>query len=133
MKFCALLGQVTRFSVVGLTSNLVLYLAYLELTSLGWGHKIAMSTVYVVGVLQSFILQKKWTFSHHGHLSVTFVRYFSLFAAGYVINLGFLIVMVDRLGYSHEWVQGMMLLVIGVLLFIMQKAWVFRSLGIKGA
>lgn len=126
MKFCALLGQVTRFSVVGLTSNLVLYLAYLELTSFGWGHKIAMSTVYVVGVLQSFILQKKWTFSHHGHPSVTFVRYLSLYAAGYVINLGVLIVMVDRLGYSHEWVQGIMLLVIGVLLFIMQKAWVFR-------
>ncbi len=132
MKLNELNLQIIRFGIVGLASNLVLYLAYLGLTSCGWGHKISMSTLYVVGVLQTFVFQKKWTFSHLSHLSVTFVRYLTLYAVGYVINLGVLIVMVDRLGYSHEWVQGVMVLVIGVLQFTMQRAWVFRSPGITG-
>ena len=122
-----------RFGVIGLTSNLVLYLLYLELTYLGLGHKFSMSLLYIVAVLQTFVLNKNWTFSHRGHLSATFMRYISLYAVGYLINLGVLIVMVDRLGYSHKWVQGMTVLVVAVLLFVMQKAWVFRSLGRSGA
>ena len=88
-----------------------------------------MSLLYIFGVLQTFVLNKKWTFSHHGYLSVTFVRYISLYAVGYLINLGVLIVMVDRLGYSHEWVQGMTVMMVAVLLFVMQRVWVFRSQG----
>ena len=118
-----------RFGVVGVTSNLVLYLLYLGLTYFGLGHKFSMSLLYIFGALQTFVLNKKWTFSHHGYLSVTFVRYISLYAGGYFINLGVLIVMVDRLGYSHEWVQGMTVLMVAVLLFFMQRAWVFRSQG----
>lgn len=132
MKLGAFSLQAIRFGVVGFTSNLVLYLLYLGLTDIGLGHKLAMSLLYVVGVLQTFVFNRKWTFSHHGRLSVTFVRYISLYAVGYLINLGVLIVMVDRLGYSHQWVQGMMVLVVAVLLFVMQKAWVFRGQGSDG-
>ena len=36
------------------------------------------------------------------------------------------------LGYSHELVQDVTVLVLDVLLFVLQKAWVFRSQGIHG-
>jgi len=132
MKLAKCSLQVIRFGVVGLTSNLVLYLVYLGLTGSGVGPKLAMSLLWVVGVLQTFVFNKKWTFSHHGHLSATFLRYISLYAVGYLINLGVLIVLVDQLGYSHQWVQGVMVLVIAVLLFVMQRAWVFRAQGSAG-
>ena len=64
---------------------------------------------------------------------VTFIRYISLYVFGCLINLAVLIVKVDQLGYSHELVQGVTVLVLDVLLFILQKAWVFRSQGIHGA
>ena len=99
MKLSELNLQIIRFGIVGFASNLVLYLAYLGLTSCGWGHKFAMSILYVVGVLQTFFFNKKWTFIHYGHKMVTFMRYISLFAFGYLINLAVLIVMVDHLGY----------------------------------
>jgi len=121
-----------RFGIVGLTSNLVLYLLYLGLTFLGLGHKFSMSLIYIFGILQTFVLNKKWTFSHHGYLGATFVRYIGIYAVGYLINLGVLMVMVDRFGYSHEWVQGITVLMVGVLLFAMQRAWVFRSQGGSG-
>ena len=129
MKLSALIGQAIRFSVVGITSNLVLYLAYLGLTSVGLGHKIAMSILYVVGVLQTFVFNKRWTFGHHSHLSGTFARYICVYSVGYLINLSVLIVMVDRLAYSHEWVQGLTVLLVAVLVFVMQKVWVFPYQG----
>ena len=59
------------------------------------------------------------------------MRYISLHAFGYLINLAVSIVMVDQLGYLHEPLQGVTLLVLAVLLFVLQKAWVFRSQGIN--
>jgi putative flippase GtrA len=121
-----LFWQFIRFGIVGLASNLVLYLIYCGITSIGFDYKLVMSLLYVVGVLQTFVLNKKWTFSHDGHLSGTFLRYILIYGAGYIINLGTLIIFVDRFGYPHQFVQGAMIPVVAVSLFVMQKIWVFR-------
>ncbi len=126
MKAGALRLQVIRFGIVGLTSNLVLYLLYLGLTAIEVEPKLAMSLVYVVGVVQTFVFNKNWTFKHHGRLSATFVRYVGVYLAGYLINLGALIVAVDQFGYPHQWVQGVMILVLAVFLFVMQRVCVFQ-------
>lgn len=63
---------------------------------------------------------------------VTFTRYISLYAFGYLINLAVLIVMVDHLGYLHEPVQCVTVLVLALLLFVLQKALRFSSQGING-
>lgn len=118
--------QVIRFGIVGLSSNLILYLLYLGLTSLGLAPKLAMSILYVVGVLQTFVVNKKWTFHHHGHFSAAFTRYVGSYVIGYLINLSILMVMVDRLGYPHQLIQGLTILMLAVFLFSLQKMWVFR-------
>ena len=67
MELNAFSPQVIRFGVVGFASNLVLYLVYLGLTKIGLRHKFAMSILYVVGVLQTFVFNNKWTFRHYGN------------------------------------------------------------------
>ena len=118
--------QFVRFGIVGLASNLLLYLFYFGITSLGVGYKLAMSFLYIIGVLQSFILNKSWTFNHKGYLSDTFIRYIVIYGAGYLINLSALVIFVERFGYPHQCVQGAMIPLVAVLLFVMQKIWVFR-------
>ena len=118
--------QIIRFGIVGFTSNLLIYLMYLVLTNFGVEYKSAMSFLYFVGVLLSFIANKKWTFYHSGPLNMTFVRYVSLYAGGYFINLLILIIAVDRFALRHQLVQGVMIFVLAVLLFLGQKLWVFR-------
>jgi putative flippase GtrA len=49
------------------------------------------------------------------------------YGLGYVINLLVLFVLVDHLGYPHQVVQGMMVLALAVMLFLLQKFWVFRT------
>lgn len=119
-------GQFVRYSLVGLASNLLLYLAFLVLTAAGMEPKVAMTLLYGVGVAQTFIFNKRWSFRHGGLHGPAFVRYCIAYGLGYVINLLVLIVLVDRMGYPHEIVQGVMVLSLAVMLFLLQKFWVFR-------
>ena len=118
--------QFIRFGVVGLASNLLLYLLYLGLTAVDFEPKRAMSLAYAIGVLQTFVFNKQWTFGHRGQLGASFARYLGVYAVGYLLNLAVLMVAVDRLGYPHQWVQGLMILLLAAFLFLMQKFFVFK-------
>lgn len=117
--------QGVRFIVVGLVSNLILYLLYLALTTLGLGHKTAMTLLYAIGVLQTFVFNKHWTFSHHGHISQSLLRYLAAYGSCYVINFISLYIFVDYLGLSHVLVQGIAIIGIAIILFLLQRYWVF--------
>ena len=106
-------------------SNLLLYLAYLALTGLGIGHKTAMTALYATGVCLTFLFNRNWTFGHSGRLRKSFAAYLGIYLFGYVVNYCALLIFVDRLGFRHEWVQGVMILFIAVLMFALQKFFVF--------
>ena len=131
MSSQATLGQFVRYATVGLVSNVVLYLAYLALTATGVGAKLAMSLLYLLGVVQTFIFNKRWSFRHGGMHGPAFVRYCVSYLAGYLINLVALMVLVDRMGYPHQLVQGVAIVVLAILLFLMQKFWVFRPTSVS--
>lgn len=85
-----------RYALVGLGSNLVLYLSYLWVTHLGMGHKMAMTLLYALGVSLTFIFNKNWTFRHAGHVTKTFLSYVSIYVFGYLLNSGGLFFLVDK-------------------------------------
>lgn len=117
--------QFSRYAVVGLLSNFVGYLLYLAITGWGMGPKLAMSLLYFVGVVQTFWFNKKWSFRFTGAATPAMVRYAAAYAAGYVVNLSMLLLLVDHVGLPHQWVQGVMILVIAAMLFLAQRYWVF--------
>jgi len=118
--------QFARYVVIGLASNLILYLGYIALTFAGTEPKLAMTLLYALGVAQTFVFNSRWSFGHDGKHGPAFVRYCASYGLGYVVNLAALFVLVDRLGYPHQIVQGAMVLSIAVMLFLLQKFWVFR-------
>lgn len=118
--------QMLRFAVVGLASNAVLYLVYLGMTAVALGPKLAMSLVYAIGVTQTFLFNKRWTFNHAGRHDTAFIRYVTVYAGGYLVNLLVLVWLVDSLGYPHQIVQGVMILVLAGCFFVLQKIWVFK-------
>ena len=119
--------QFTRYSFVGLATNLVLYLLYLLLTEWGMGYKSAMSLLYALGVFTTFIFNRNWSFRDDGGLSITLFRYLVAYLSGYVINFSVLFLFVDMHGLSHQWVQGVMIFSLAIYLFLLQKFWVFRD------
>lgn len=118
--------EILRFGAVGLGSNVLLYLLYLAVTAVGVEPKVAVSLIYLVGVLQTFVLNKRWTFQHQGHVRRTATRYWVAYAFSYAANMLLLIIFVDIVGFDHRVVQGVLIAVIGLVLFALQKYWVFR-------
>lgn len=119
--------QFVRYALIGVGSNLILYLGYIGLTLMGVDPKLAMTLLYCVGVAQTFAFNKRWSFGHDGAMGPAFVRYCISYGLGYLFNLAALFVLVDRLGYPHRIVQAVLVLCTAVLLFALQKLWVFRS------
>jgi len=122
----ALSTQAVRFVIVGLVSNMALYLAYLLLTDLWLGPKTAMSVLFAVGTLQTFAFNKRWTFSHSGKALQSFIRYGAAYGGCYLLNLAALYAFVDHLGWPHLAVQAAAMAINAVILFSLQRWWIFR-------
>jgi putative flippase GtrA len=119
--------QFIRYVVVGLASNAVIYLVYILLTRLGMGPKLAMSLLYGVGVLQTFVFNRKWSFQFEGASTPALIRYATLYAIGYAINFFAIVLLVEQQGLPHQWVMGVLVLFMAVFFFIGQKLWVFHE------
>ena len=119
--------QSIRYIIIGLVSNLLLYLIYLSLTGLSIGHKTAMTLLFAIGTMQTFVFNKRWTFAHQGFFQTSFLKYLAVYGFAYLLNLMSLLVFADYLGLPHQIVQGVMILALAIMLFILQKYWVFRK------
>lgn len=120
-------GQFIRFGVVGVISNGALYLLYLGMTHVGVGHKLAATIAYAIGVLQTFVFNRSWSFRDRGPTGPALARYVTSYLLGYLLNMAVLILAVDYANLPHQWVQGIMILVLAIFLFSLQKLWVFRN------
>ena len=121
------LGQFVRFAIVGLASNALLYLGYIGLTAVGMGPKLAMTLLYALGTLQGFLFNKHWSFRSRKAHGPELLRYALAYALGYVLNFAALLLLVDTWGWPHRAVQAVMIVVLALVLFALQKFWVFRT------
>lgn len=117
--------QLFRYGLVGIVSNLSGYLLFLLITYWGVEPKITMTLLYLVGATIGFIGNRQWAFAHSGTLLGAGARYFIAHMFGYLINFLILLMFVDRLGYSHQWVQAGAIFVVAGFLFVAFKYFVF--------
>lgn len=119
--------QLIRYGLVGVISNAAIYFVYLLITYLGVEPKIAMTLVYIIGASIGFIGNRKWTFAHRGDSTSAMLRYALAHLFGYLLNFMILFTFVDCLGYAHQWVQAMAIIIVAGFLFIGFKYFVFRE------
>jgi len=118
--------QFLRYAIVGLASNAALYLLYLAFTSIGFGPKTVMTVLFATGVLMTFLVNHSWSFQSTARRRTTILKYVAVYAIGYVINWLGLWLLVEELGYSHQWVQLAMIALVAGFLFVNLRLWVFR-------
>jgi putative flippase GtrA len=119
--------EIIYYGLIGVVSNIAGYLMYLMITYLGCPPKIAMTILYCVGATVSFLGNRKLTFKHQGHLLGSGIKYIIAHFLGYLLNLTILIVMVDNLGYAHQWVQAVAIFIVAAFLFMALKFFVFPT------
>lgn len=125
LRDSGLFPTLVRYALVGVFSNACGYCLYLGVTWLGVPPLVAMSLLYFVGATIGFLSNRKWAFSHRGKVMPSLVRYGITHALGYGLNFLLLHVFVNRLGYPHQLVQGIAILVVAGFLFIMFRFFVF--------
>ena len=119
--------QLIRYGLMGVVSNAAIYFVYLLITYLGVEPKTAMTLVYIIGTVIGFIGNRKWTFAHRGDSSSAALRYLLAHLFGYLLNLLILLTFVDHLGYAHQWVQVVAIIIVAGFLFIVFKYFVFQE------
>jgi putative flippase GtrA len=85
-----------------------------------------MTVSYCAGVLIGFALNRRITFRFEGASGSALLRYICAYGIGYAINFVGLWLLADHYGIPHEIVQAGMIFGIAVLLFFLQKYWVFK-------
>ena len=120
-------GSLTRYAVVGVLTNALGYLAYLLITALGVGPKTAMTALYLIAVLISYVGNRQWSFADRGSVPASFARYLAVHVGGYLLNFTLLLVFVDQLGLPHQLVQAAAIGIVALFLFTAFRLFVFNS------
>jgi putative flippase GtrA len=96
-------------------------------TNYGIGYKTAMILLYAIGILLTFLFNRRWTFDHHGLVPKVFIYYILVYGLGYIFNLAALSLFVDEFGFPHQLVQGILIFVVAVFLLLLQRYGVFKD------
>lgn len=121
------LDQILRYGIIGLASNGLGYLAYLGLTGLGMPPKATMTGLYATATAIAFFGNRTLTFGHDGCIGLAAFRFALVYLAGWVLNLTLLFVFVDFLGHPHWLVQGIAILIVAAILYLLQLCFVFPA------
>lgn len=125
--------QFFSYAFVGVLTNLLIYGLYLLLTSLWGAPKFTMSALYFLGATIGFLANRRFTFRHDGGIGVTGIRYLLAQVGGYLLNLVLLLLFVDWFDFPHQIVQAIAIVVVGILLFVVLRIFVFApSFGVTG-
>jgi putative flippase GtrA len=120
--------QLTRFLAVGLFNSV---LGYIVIFGFMYIVKISpeISNVagYAVGLVTSYILNRKYTFNSKQNQPNEIVRFLSVFVVAYASNFVILIILIHRVGVHEGASQILAGLIYVIASFIMNKYYVFKS------
>jgi len=113
--------QLVSYGIAGLAINGFGYFLFLIFLALGIGHKTAASILYIVGVLISYSLNRKFVFKSTSSLGVGLLWHLAMVAVGYVINISILYYLVDQFKFDPKFVQLLSIVVVSTFFFTFNK------------
>ncbi|MEI1248382.1 GtrA family protein [Rhizobium aouanii] len=119
--------QLARFGFIGLLTNGFGYILYLIVTFSEVPPKLAMTILYLVGVLMSFAANRRWVFIQAAEQQGALVRYGIIYGIGYALNYSILYVFVDRLHYAHFYVQAFGIVAVAAFVYLASNIYAFPS------
>ena len=122
------LVQFVKFGIVGVSNTLLTFIVYTLLLKVFGVWYIAASAIgFIVGAINGFLLNRRWTFAGHVGDALTPVRWAIVQGGGLGINLGLLYVLVNDAEVDKLLAQAFATIVVTVTTFFVNRAWTFRS------
>jgi putative flippase GtrA len=120
--------QFVKFGIVGVSNTLITFAVYtLLLKGFGVWYLAASAIGFVVGAVNGFLWNRRWTFRGHVGDALTPVRWGIVQGCGLGLNLGLLYLLVHDAGLDELLGQACATVVVTVLTFIANRAWTFRA------
>lgn len=124
------LMQISRFSVVGALNTLIDFIMFTVFNGLvGAGYTLSQVIGYSSGIINSFILNKKWTFGNKGNSGKTpkeFVKFIFVNLLSLTVTLVSMNLMVKDLGINVYVSKVIVTLIAQMINFIFYKVIVFN-------
>lgn len=118
--------QAARFGLVGVANTVLsLALIYAFLFLLGWPDALANITGYAIGLLQSFVLNRNWTFRSQERILPSLARFLVVFAVAYSLNLA-LVLALRRAGVDQAIAHAAGMPVYTLVFFLLSRWFVFN-------
>jgi len=125
-----LFSQAFKFAIVGVINTLInLVLLYLLTEFLGIHYLVSAFFAFVVANLNSFILNKIWTFKESiKHKAASrYVKFIAVSVTALAVNLIFLYVLVEFFRVWYMFAQVLAVLLNFLINFFGNKIWTFRK------
>jgi putative flippase GtrA len=120
--------QFVKFGIVGISNTLLTLAVYtLLLKVLGVWYLAASAIGFIAGTINSFLLNRRWTFRGHVGDAFTPVRWTVVQCAGLGVNEGLLFLFVDDARIDKLAAQVVATAVVTVTTFAANRAWTFRT------
>jgi putative flippase GtrA len=128
MNYPKTLVQFLKFGIVGISNTLLTAVTiWLLLRVLHSSNYLANIIGYVVGLVNSFIWNRRWTFENHAQIGATIFKFIVTFAVSYLLQLGFLWLLLHQTGIDDYFCQLLSIVVYTVVNFFMNKYYTFKT------
>jgi putative flippase GtrA len=121
------LVQFVKFGIVGVSNTVLAFAIYTVLLKVFGVWYLAASAIgFVVGAVNGFLLNRRWTFAGHVGDSLTPVRWGVVQGCGLALNEGLLYLFVDGVNIEKLLGQACATVIVTVITFFVNRAWTFR-------
>ena len=119
--------QFVKFAVVGVLNSAIQYLVFLFLYSFtGTQYLLASIIGYLAGMINSYILNRRWTFgSRSQKLFTELSRFVAVNLVSLGVNLGLLYLLVSTGVMIPQWAQVVAIVGSTLVNFVLNKVWTF--------
>jgi putative flippase GtrA len=119
--------QILSFSLIGiLNSAITLFIIFFLYNLIHLHYLIANLIGYIIGLISSFILNKKYTFKSKENSTKEILLFFILFGMSYLLNLCTVMFLMELINVDNTLSQIAGMLMYTVTNFLGNKYWTFK-------
>lgn len=114
-----------RFVVTGLIVNAVLFSVFALLVRLGVEYRAVAAVIYVVGVVWGYVQNRRWSWESDRPVATSLLAYIVVYAGIGVVHIGFMTLLVERVGLNPLLAAAVSVVVLIVPIFLLIDRFVF--------
>ena len=117
--------NIAKFAMAGSLNTLLAYVVYILLIMGGMKYLHALIVDYIIGIIIGYLINYYWVFTNHGNHGLKFIKYLIIYIGVFFLNGLFLTLMVESGISGPIMSQFIILCIISLLSYLVQKYWIF--------